>query len=301
VVEDHIEDDFEAGLVQPPHHGAKFLAHRRAAACGGISRLGAEEADRVVAPVVAQAEFVQTLLVQVLVHRQQAHGGDAERSQMRDGGVAREAGVGAAQRLGHARVLFRETAQVQFIEHGVVDRRWRGPGRPHRHRLVDDPCLQRPARVVAQVQAIGLRRIETEVFVAPLEAADDLARPGVEQQLVRIEAPGLVGRPAPVRAQTVDQAGACAGQAAVPDIAGARGKVDAADLTLARIVEQAEFDPFGMRREDRDVDALGSDRRAHRPGPTGRRVLSAVRRHARCRARIARSCGRRRRAPWRPR
>jgi hypothetical protein len=57
-------------------HGAELVARGRAPA--GVARLGAEEADRVVAPVVAQARADQPLLVEVLLHRQQADRGDAQ-------------------------------------------------------------------------------------------------------------------------------------------------------------------------------------------------------------------------------
>ena len=58
------------------------------------------------------------------------HRGDAERAQVRDGGVAGQAGVGAAQRLGHAGVALREALDVQLVEHAsrpAACSGWRSP------------------------------------------------------------------------------------------------------------------------------------------------------------------------------
>ena len=57
VVVDHVEDDLDAGVVEALDHGLE-LADR--AACQ-VARLGREEADRVVAPIVAQALGEQVL------------------------------------------------------------------------------------------------------------------------------------------------------------------------------------------------------------------------------------------------
>ena len=60
--------------------------------------------------------------------------------------------------------------------------------------------------VVAHVHVLRVLGVGAEVRVGPVEAADDLARPGVEQQLVRVEAVAAVGAPGAVRTQAVDQA-----------------------------------------------------------------------------------------------
>ena len=56
-----------------------------------------EEADRVVAPVVAQAALEQEAVVDELVDRQQLDRGDAELLEVVDRRRVREARVGAAQ------------------------------------------------------------------------------------------------------------------------------------------------------------------------------------------------------------
>jgi hypothetical protein len=68
--------------------------------------------------------------------------------------------------------------------------------------------LQRGGGVVAPVAcAAGSRRRHRNARRPPVEVADDLARPGVEQQLVRVEAVAAVGPPGAVGAQAVDLAG----------------------------------------------------------------------------------------------
>ena len=64
-----------------PHHRLE-LGDRVAAS--PIARLGREEADRVVAPVVAQAALDQAAVVDEGVHRQQLDRGDAEALQVLD-------------------------------------------------------------------------------------------------------------------------------------------------------------------------------------------------------------------------
>jgi hypothetical protein len=96
-------------------------------------------------------------------------------------------------------VELREALDVHFVEQCVGERRVRRP-------------------VAAPVVAVGNDARLQSFF----DAADDLARVRVEQDLRRVEAmPGL-GLPGPVRAKGVDEAGSRAGEASVADIAAAR-------------------------------------------------------------------------------
>ena len=53
MVVDHVEDDLEAGVVQPGDHLLEF--GEREVWVAGVATDGREEADRVVAPIVGQA------------------------------------------------------------------------------------------------------------------------------------------------------------------------------------------------------------------------------------------------------
>src|SRR5918999_1716893 len=68
VVVDDVEDDLDAGIVQPLHHRLE-LADRVIGRAEADVR--GEEGDRVVAPIVDQAALDQVPLVDVLVDRQQ--------------------------------------------------------------------------------------------------------------------------------------------------------------------------------------------------------------------------------------
>ncbi|MOA18712.1 hypothetical protein D3C78_1390490 [compost metagenome] len=67
VVVDHIEDHFEAGVVQVRDH---FLELGDLAA-GQVARVRGEEGDAVVAPVIVQAFVQQVLVIDESVDRQQ--------------------------------------------------------------------------------------------------------------------------------------------------------------------------------------------------------------------------------------
>ena len=74
VVVDHVEDDLDAGVVQARHGRAERVER----VVGRVARLGREEAERVVAPIVAQAALDQMPVVDEGVDRQQLDRGHAE-------------------------------------------------------------------------------------------------------------------------------------------------------------------------------------------------------------------------------
>ena len=61
MVVDHVDDDLEPGVVEARHHLLEFLQRLRRV--GGVARVGREEADRVVAPVIRE------LSVRARIHR----------------------------------------------------------------------------------------------------------------------------------------------------------------------------------------------------------------------------------------
>ena len=71
-------------LVQGADHLLELLHLLAPLAGGGVAVVGGEEADRVVAPVVAQPPLQQVGVVDELVHRQELDGGDAETTQVLD-------------------------------------------------------------------------------------------------------------------------------------------------------------------------------------------------------------------------
>ncbi len=111
------------------------------------------------------------------------------------------------------------------------------------------------SRVSSAARAVGVAEFVAVVLGAPGEAADDLARIRVEQQLVRIEAMAVLGLIRPMRAQAVDQAGADAFEETVEDAVVRAVQRVALQFARAAGVEHAEFDLGGVVGEDGEVDA----------------------------------------------
>ena len=80
MVVDHVEDDLDPSPVQAAHHGLK-LPYR---ALAHVARLRREEADGLVAPVIAQAPRLKETVVDEGLHRQQFHRRDAKLQQVVD-------------------------------------------------------------------------------------------------------------------------------------------------------------------------------------------------------------------------
>ena len=78
VVVDHVQDDLETRGVELAHRLAKAAGTGRAE----VARLGGQEADAVVAPVVDEALFEQSAIVHEGMDRQQLQRRDAERGEM---------------------------------------------------------------------------------------------------------------------------------------------------------------------------------------------------------------------------
>ncbi len=73
MVVDDIEDDFDAGIMQSRHGRSKCIER----SIRGVTGLGCEKAQRIVAPIVAKAALDQMPIVDEGVDRQQFKCGDA--------------------------------------------------------------------------------------------------------------------------------------------------------------------------------------------------------------------------------
>ena len=87
----------------------------------GITGVRDEEAQGVVAPVVAQVFFEQVRLGDMQVHRQQAQGGNAELSVVRQHGWADQTSIGAPQRFRHVGVALRQAFDMRFVQYGGIE------------------------------------------------------------------------------------------------------------------------------------------------------------------------------------
>ena len=116
VVVHHIEDYFDADVMERPHHSLEFLHLLAEVAHGGILVVGGEEADRVVAPVVAQTLLEQGRVLHELVHRHELDGRGTDALHVLDDGGVGEPGIGAALLLGHLGVQLREALDVRLVD-----------------------------------------------------------------------------------------------------------------------------------------------------------------------------------------
>jgi hypothetical protein len=91
VVVDDVEDDLDARLVQGAHHALELLHVLTGRGVAGVLVVRREEADRVVAPVVAQALLLQGVVLDELVHRHELDRGDAEVGEVLDRRRVRDA------------------------------------------------------------------------------------------------------------------------------------------------------------------------------------------------------------------
>ena len=236
VVVDDIQDDFQAGGVERAHHALEFADR----AGSEVAPLGREEADRVVAPVVAQAVLHQAPLVDERLHRQQLHRGDAEALEIFDHRAAGESGVGAAELFGHVGMALGEALDVELVDDGVLPRRARRP-------------VVAPAK--GAVDDLGAPEARADL-------ADDQFCVRVEEELRAVEAMAALLRA--VDAVAVEQARTRVRQVAVPDEVGALAELDALELAPAARVEEAELDARCVLGKEREVDPGAVPGRAER-------------------------------------
>jgi hypothetical protein len=135
MVEDHVDDDFQAGIVEARHHLLEFL--QGLGRVGGVARIGGEEADRVVAPVVGELALEQERIVDEGVDRKQLDRGHAERLDVLDHVLVGEAAEGAALVLGHLGVQLGVAPYVSLVDDGPVPR----------HRAPDALLVPREVRI----------------------------------------------------------------------------------------------------------------------------------------------------------
>ena len=268
VVVDHVEDHLDAGVVQRADHGAEIVDDVAVA----VVRVGREEAERVVAPVIAQAPVDQHAVVEEGVHRQQFDRRDAELAQVRDHAGLGQAAISAAHSLRHVLALLRQAFDVRFVEDRVLPGVLRpplvGPGvrHVHDHRLVHVAGVVAP--VERQVRLLVAGAI-AEMRVGPCELAGELLAVGVDQQLVGIEAVAGLRLVGPVHAIAVELARRHVGEINVPDVLGVLRQGDAVGLAPAGAVEQAEIDARRVGGEQREVGAAPVPGRAERVGRAG--------------------------------
>ena len=119
MVEDHVEEDLEAGHVESPDRLAKLPDLSPWLRIGAVGCVGGEEGDRVVSPVVDEPPVEQEALADEVEHGEQLDRGHAERPAVLDHRLLRQSQVGAAYLGGDVGMELGQPADVGFVDHRV--------------------------------------------------------------------------------------------------------------------------------------------------------------------------------------
>ena len=166
----------------------------------------------------------------------------------------------------HVRVQLRESLDVQLVDEACRARAPPAGGRRSSRTAVDDAAARHHGRAVDEVglQPLGIRGVEAEESRIQLRLAHDVARPGVDQQFVGVEAVALARIVGAMHADAVQRADA---RQLLLDEAVMHGPVRPGSVSRAvsrvpRGVVQAHVDARRGARADREIDALAGPRRA---------------------------------------
>ena len=119
VVKHHVQNHFDAGLMQRFHGGAQLIGGLLGR--GGITRLHGEMGISVVAPIIHEAVLLQMIFIGMQRQGQQLDGGDAEAFQMADHPLVGQRAISAG--IGQIGKLFGKPFHMRFVNHGVCPRR----------------------------------------------------------------------------------------------------------------------------------------------------------------------------------
>ena len=226
VVVDDVEDDLDALPVQRLHHLLELLHLLTLLAVHRVRTVRGQVGDGVVAPVVAQAELVEPVVVHELVHRHQLHRGDTEGLQMVEHRLAAQAEVGAPDLRRDVGVGRADALHVGLVDDRVVPR---GAGmaivgpveeRADHHRLGHER-----SRVAGGGLAVGpVGEGVAEHGLGPLDLAVDRLGVGVDEELVGVAAAAFLRRPRAVDAESVPLTGLDARHVPVVDVGRDQGK-----------------------------------------------------------------------------
>jgi hypothetical protein len=130
VVVDDVDDHLEPGGVEGADHDLE-VADGHDPLFGRVLRLRGEEPERVVPPVVRQAEVHEPLVVELRVDGEELDGGHAEPEEVLDDRRRGQPEVGPAEPLGDVRVELADPLDVGLVDHRVLPRDVRGRSSPH--------------------------------------------------------------------------------------------------------------------------------------------------------------------------
>ena len=125
VVINHVEDDLDAGLVEGANHGLELGDHLARLLGKGIVMVRGEKTEGVIAPVVAQPQVAQAIVLQELVDGHELDGGNAKLFEVVNDGRVGHAGIRAAELFRHVRMSHGHALDVGFVDDLFVIRNMR--------------------------------------------------------------------------------------------------------------------------------------------------------------------------------
>src|ERR1700722_2146141 len=87
---------------------------------GGITRIGREESDAVVAPIVREPLLEEIVVVDERMNRQQLDGGDSETLHVVNHLLSAKSCIRAFLMIGHARVALGEAFDVRLVDDSTI-------------------------------------------------------------------------------------------------------------------------------------------------------------------------------------
>ena len=173
---------------------------------------------------------------------------------------AAEAGVGAAQLLGHVGAELGEAGDMDLVDRQFGEWIVRGFVAAPLERRVDDHRLGHPRTAVEMAdREILFFRAEFvgEQAVVPIDLTRDGLGVRIEEEFRAVETVAVGGIVGAVNAVTIELTRLEIGQENVPDLIGLFTQGDADGLVLGfHAVEEAEFDVRGVRAEEGEVHAV---------------------------------------------
>ena len=265
VVVHHIQDHLNARLVVGTHHLLELSYRIARLVGGGVMVFRREEAKRVVAPVVAQSQVAQAIVLKKLVHWQQLDGGYAKVREVFHHRRVCHAGIGAAQVFRNLRVQLCHALDMALINHAFLIRDVGGAVIAPIKKWVDHHrkhgVAERVFLVAASARVVCVYVVGKQGGVL-VKLPVKRARIRVDQQLVRVAAFAVFRVPWAVDAVAVALARGNAGEIGVPDVVIYLFQRDPGFLHV--LVNQTKLNLGGNTGEKCKVGARPVIRRAQR-------------------------------------
>src|SRR5919106_3070272 len=208
--------------------------------CSRIPRLGCEEADGVISPIVVQPLLHQASIVDETMHRHELDGGNAQPFQIVDDRRRGQSRVSSPEIGRYVLDPHGQALDVDLIDDGLVPGdTWRtiiAPGKGGVNNLASRHTWSAVARIKREILPPATNTI-TEMGIAPAQLPYNRLSIGVQQQLIRIEAVPVLGVIRAIDPVAIEETWTPFRQVTVPYLVGLFAEQDTFELVLALGIE----------------------------------------------------------------